>query len=186
MAPSPTVPTITWGEDVPTGIRLREMAVLQGDLNQLHAELASIRAEIEQKGTTRAHLEATLTAQRDLIATLKDRSSMREMLLKSNFGSKAAWLDAMEKVKTQEVTLASELGQRADMEASLEVLNRDLLKRHADSSQTISNDWLTPNGKPMIWLKSCGRLRRGSTISRFAVQLLESCRIHLLPPSARW
>jgi hemolysin D len=131
MAPSPTVPTITWGEDVPTGIRLREMAVLQGDLNQLHAELASITAEIEQKGTARQHLEATLTAQRDLIVTLKDRSSMREMLLKSNFGSKADWLDAMEKVKTQEVTLASELGQRADMEASLEVLNRDLLRRHA-------------------------------------------------------
>ncbi|TAU35286.1 HlyD family type I secretion periplasmic adaptor subunit [Rhizobium leguminosarum] len=121
-------PAIAWDALIPRSIQLREDSVLRGDFNQLRSELSSIEAQISQKLAAAENLVATMAAQSELIATLQDRSDIRQTLVATQAGSKSDWLDTLEKVKTEQVTLTSERGELADTRAQLEVLRRDFVK----------------------------------------------------------
>lgn len=121
-------PAIAWDALIPRSIQLREDSVLRGDFNQLRSELSSIEAQISKKLAAAEDLVATMAAQSELIATLQDRSDIRQTLVATQAGSKSDWLDTLEKVKTEQVTLTSERGELADTRAQLEVLRRDFVK----------------------------------------------------------
>lgn len=137
------VPAIAWDASIPESIQLREGSVLNGDFNQLRSALSSLEAQISQKTTAAENLVATITAQSELIATLQDRSDIRQTLVATQAGSKSDWLDTLEKVKTEQVTLASERGELADTGAQLEVLRRDFVKTReafvADNLQKLAD-----------------------------------------------
>ncbi len=62
-----------WPDEIPEANRQREDRVLNADLGQLLAQLASQTAQAEQKNAEHRRLEAMIAAQEALIATLQER-----------------------------------------------------------------------------------------------------------------
>ncbi len=131
-AASLRTPTIAWSADIPLANRAREERVLAGDLDKLSSALASLDAQIAQKGIERDRLAATIKSQNELVATLKQRVDMRSSLIPSGAGSKAAVIDARERLEMEATTLASQIGQRDQAAANLKVLAQERRKAIAD------------------------------------------------------
>jgi hemolysin D len=122
------VPTIAWSEATSDVIRAREQGVLQKDLMQLQAELGSIESQIAQKTIDARSIAATISAQESLNQTLRDLATMQETLVSRQAASKAQWLAALQMLKTQEVTLTTDLSQQADYLADIDVLRGEEAK----------------------------------------------------------
>jgi hemolysin D len=138
---SEPVPAIDWPADVPAVIRSREERVLEADLSQLGSQVSSLAAQRAQKRAERARLVGTIEVQKELVATLQERVTMRTTLLGQNAGSKASVIDATETFEYHKATLAQETGQIAEADASLEVIDRDIEKAFrtfiADNAQKL-------------------------------------------------
>lgn len=99
--------------------------MLLRDLAQLQAELASTESQIAQKTIDARSIATTISAQQSLVDTLSELASMRQSLVDKQAGSKADWLNAVELLKTQEVTLATDSSQQGDNLAAIDVLRRE-------------------------------------------------------------
>jgi hemolysin D len=119
---------IAWPADIPGENRAREDKVLDSDLAQLSSALASIEAQVAQKETDRDQLSATIKSQEALIATLRQRMDMRASLIPSGAGSKAALIDATERVQSETTALNGHIAQRAQTVAAIRVLGEDRRK----------------------------------------------------------
>ncbi len=119
---------LTWDDEIPAAIRKRESLVLASDLRQLDTALASLTAQKRQKEAERDRLRETIRSQRDLVATLKERVTMRSTLVDLNSGTRASLIDATETLLTQQAILSTELGQQGEAEASIEVATREIAK----------------------------------------------------------
>lgn len=137
-----TSPSLDWDEAVPKAIRIREDRVLTGDLSQLTATLASLDAQARQKMAERMRLVDTIAAQKNLIATLQERVTMRATLVERSAGTKAGLIDATETLQHQQGTLATQTGQLAEAEAALNVVAQDMAKARetfvADNTQKLA------------------------------------------------
>ncbi len=135
-------PVIAWAPDVPLPIRLREERVIASDLGQLSAQVASLDAQANQKNAEHTRLESTITAQRQLIATLQERVQMRSSLVEKFAGSRADLISAMETMQYQQTALAQQVGQLAEAEANLSVIARDTEKAYetfiSDNAQKLA------------------------------------------------
>lgn len=121
-------PAIDWTDDIPVANRGREQQVLNGDLAQLASTVAGLDAQTRQKQAEYDRLNATVQAQHDLIATLQQRVDMRSTLVKSGAGSKSAVIDAVETLQYQQTGLQTQMGQRAEAVANLQVLAQEQMK----------------------------------------------------------
>lgn len=121
-------PKIKWSFFIPPNIREREERVLQGDLEQIRSAAQSFDAQIAQKDREQKRLEGQISSQEMLIETLKQRVTMRKGLLARGSTSKAAVIDAMETLQTQETTLAGQRGQLEEAKAAIIVLQKDKKK----------------------------------------------------------
>ena len=121
-------PKIAWPEDIPQAIREREQRVLEGDLRQLRVSAQSYDAQIAQKKDEEHRLENTVQAEQALIDTLQQRVAMRKGLLARGSTPKAAVLDAMESLQTQETQLATQRGQLLEARAAQRVLEQERQK----------------------------------------------------------
>jgi hemolysin D len=128
---------LVWDANIPNGNRAREEQVLSSDLGQLASALASIDAQIAQKETDRDQLATTIKSQQALITTLQQRVDMRASLIPSGAGSKAALIDATERVQIETTTLSGHLAQRAQTISAIKVLGED--RRKAISSFVAEN-----------------------------------------------
>jgi hemolysin D len=122
------VPPIAWRDDVPSPLREREERVLAADLGQLAANLASLEAQRAQKQAERDKLAQTIETQKNLVATLQQRVDMRQSLVESKSGAKAAVIDAMETLQYQLTQLAMQEGQLASLNGALDVAAKDAEK----------------------------------------------------------
>ena len=122
------LPKIEWPETIPQTIRDREDRVLKGDLEQIRSSVQSIEAQSTQKEREQKRLETQISSQEMLIETLKQRVAMRKGLLARGSTSKAAVIDAMETLQTQETTLAGQRGQLEETKAAINVLVKDRMK----------------------------------------------------------
>jgi hemolysin D len=123
-------PPIAWPADIPLAIRLREERVIASDLGQLSAQVASLNAQANQKRAERDRLIATIAQQKQLVATLQERVSMRASLLEKSAGSRADLINATETLQYQLTGLAQQTGQLAESEANLAVIARDTDKAY--------------------------------------------------------
>ena len=121
-------PTVAWADDIPSANRSREERVLSGDLAQLAAALGGLDAQTLQKEVERDHLNATIAAQNNLIATLQERVDMRSSLVASGAGAKSALIDATETLQYQQTMVQTQTGQRDQAVANLQVLARERQK----------------------------------------------------------
>ena len=125
------VPRITFGADIPPAIATREQRVLAQDIAQLASTVASLDGQVKEKTAERDRLQATIDAQQSLVAILKERVDMRQILEASKSESRAKVIDALELMQTQAATLAGERGQVGEIAASLGRLSRDIDKSFA-------------------------------------------------------
>lgn len=116
---------IRWDDDVPPHLRDREQLVLSADLAQLRADIDALEAQRIQKVAEQRRVENVARTQKELIDLEAIRVAMRTELLARNAGSKALVVDAEEAKKAQEVTLAGQLGQLIEIEAALEVVDKN-------------------------------------------------------------
>lgn len=123
-------PMIAFGPGVPAELARREQRVLEGDLGQLYATVASFEAQARTKMAEKARLQATVQAQENLVQTLKERVDMRSSLFETNSGSKAAVIDAREVMQTQLANLASQRGQLGEAESGILLAQRDIEKTY--------------------------------------------------------
>lgn len=121
-------PKIKWPDAIPQNIRDREDRVLKSDLEQIKSSVQSFEAQIGQKEREEKRLEGQIQSQGMLIDTLKQRVTMRKGLLARGSTSKAAVIDAMETLQTQETTLAGQMGQLEEARAAIVVLQKDKKK----------------------------------------------------------
>lgn len=123
----PVLP-LAFAPTTPLAIRAREERVLMSDLTQLQGALESLAAQIRQKEAERARLIGTIAVQHELVATLRERVTMRATLLAHDAGTKAGLIDATETLQYQEGALATQLGQLAETNAGFDVLAREMRK----------------------------------------------------------
>ena len=139
--PTGETPKIAWQGDIPAPISEREERVLKGDLRQLRVSVQSYEAQIAQKKDEERRLESTIAAERALIDTLQQRVAMRRALLARGSTPKAAVIDAMETLQTQQTQLATQEGQLQEARAAQEVLVKERQKAIdsfiADNSQKL-------------------------------------------------
>lgn len=122
------IPQVSWSEDIPKIIQQREDRVLKGDFQQLSGSIEGFDAQIEQKLSEKQRLENMISSQAALVDTLTQRVEMRKGLLARGSTTKAAVIDALESLQTQQTSLAQQKGQLAETEASLKVLKKDRQK----------------------------------------------------------
>ena len=136
------LPEIRWKADTPGDVRLREDAVLRGDLGQLQATLASLDAQFNQKSLERDKRIETIETQKRLVATLQERVNMRTALVKLKAGAKAAVIDATETMPKQQTQLALQQEQLASDQSGLAVFQREKEKTKetfiADNAQKMA------------------------------------------------
>lgn len=137
-----TSPPLEWDEGVPNAIRIREDRVLTGDLSQLTASISSLEAQARQRTAERARLIGTIAAQKNLIATLQERVTMRATLVERSSGTKSGLIDATETLQHQQGALATQVGQFAEAEAALDVVAHEIVKARetfvADNTQKLA------------------------------------------------
>ncbi len=139
-APGET-PKIAWPDEIPPQIRAREDRVLKGDLGQLRISVQSYDAQIAQKKDEERRLESTVKAQEILIETLQERVAMRRALLARGSTPKAAVIDALETLQTQQTALTTQRGQLIEARSAQEVMAKD-------RQRTIDN-FIAENGQKM-------------------------------------
>ena len=123
-----TTPKIDWPSGLSKSIREREERVLRGDLGQLRVSVQSYDAQISQKKDEEHRLENTINAEQALIDTLRQRVAMRQALLARGSTPKAAVIDALETLQTQEAQLATQKGQLIEARSAQQVLSKDRRK----------------------------------------------------------
>ena len=119
------LPTIDWPEATAPALRERENQVLAADLGQLAANVAAFDAERRQKTAEADKLRATITTQKNLVATLQERVDMRTRLVDMKAGAKAAVIDATETLQYQVTQEAKQEQDLASSTAGLEVIARN-------------------------------------------------------------
>lgn len=122
------LPKITWPDVIPSNIRGREDRVLRSDLDEIRSVVQSFDAQINQKVSEKTRLENQIQSQQKLIDTLTQRVNMRKGLFARGSTSKAAVIDAVESLQTQETTLAGQKGQLEETKAAIIVLHKDRKK----------------------------------------------------------
>jgi hemolysin D len=136
-------PALVWPDEIPGQLRTREETVLAADLGQLAAESASYSAQAAQKTAERDKLSETIETQKNLIATLQDRVTMRQTLVDSKSGTRASLIDATETLQYQQTQLAMQQQQQASLSAALEVVKRESEKARqtflSDNAQKLSD-----------------------------------------------
>ena len=85
--------------------------MIASDLGQLNAQVASLNAQANQKRPSATRLASTIASQKQLIATLQDRVSMRSSLFDKNAGSRADLINATETMQYQQTAFAQQIGQ---------------------------------------------------------------------------
>ena len=123
---------IEWWEGIPDATRLREMEVGHADLRNLAGQVQALEAQSEQKRAERQRLLNTISAQERLIQTLQERVDMRSSLLRSDSGTRASVIDAMETFNYQMTILEGERGQVVEAERAIDSLI-------AERNKTITN-----------------------------------------------
>jgi hemolysin D len=124
-----TVPTISWDESIPEGLRRREEAVLAADFGQLSYNLDNNAKQMAQKDATKERLNMSIAYQADLIKqTLTDRVAIRSQLFKLGLGTKINLFDAEESLKKSQSALASDQGSLIETTAAIEELESERTK----------------------------------------------------------
>ncbi len=114
--------------DIPDYINKREQKIYQADLSQFSSTLNNLNAQRMQKQAEIESLTNAITAQKDLLATLTERVSMRSSLAQSKTGSRAHVIDALQQQQEATTTLTTQMGQLNTARAALNATTSEAAK----------------------------------------------------------
>ena len=120
-APQPRFPV-----DVSGPIRAREMTALTADLGQYYSSRGALQAQLSEKDALKLRFMNSTAARERLVKVLRERVEMRETLLASQSGSKAAVIDAVQQLEEQAANLAYEKGQLLEADAAMQSILRQI------------------------------------------------------------
>lgn len=114
--------------DIPDYINKREQKIYQADLSQFSSTLNNLNAQRMQKQAEIESLTNAITAQKDLVATLTERVSMRSSLVQTKTGSRAHVIDALQQQQEATTTLTTQMGQLNAARAALNATTSEAAK----------------------------------------------------------
>jgi membrane fusion protein, hemolysin D len=123
---------IPFPADVGDSIRVREINVMNAELAQLTTTREGLIAQIDEREATKRRLAMSIAARRELIKSLRERVDMRSELFSKSAGTRAAMLDALQTLQTEETNLAFDNGQLIESEASIRTLRRKVEQTSAE------------------------------------------------------
>lgn len=133
---------VDFSPDVDPQLLAREQAVLDGDLNNLRASLASLAAKRAESLTHQAALKNTIASEDQLIATLTRRVDMRRDLEKQHWETNANVLDAIEARDREIASRTDHEGQLLDATATaasaLRQMDEAVAKFISDNSEALA------------------------------------------------
>jgi hemolysin D len=119
---------IAWDDSVADAFKLREQAVLAGDLNEISNALNNLDKQMAQKEATRERLRMSIAFQNTLIETLTQRVGTRQEAIDLQVGTKINLYDAKEELEKSQSMLASDQGQLIETDAALRELQSEKSK----------------------------------------------------------
>nr|WP_181377353.1 HlyD family type I secretion periplasmic adaptor subunit [Ochrobactrum sp. LM19]AJW30024.1 HlyD family type I secretion membrane fusion protein, hemolysin D [Ochrobactrum sp. LM19] len=123
-----SAPQLAFPDDIPAPLRQREQAVFEVDLRSVSASLDSLAAQRLQRESETEGLKYAISAQEALSKTLNERVTMRTRLEKSNTGSRAQVIDALQQHQEAASTLADKKAQLKSAEAAFAVATAEGIK----------------------------------------------------------
>lgn len=112
--------------DVPTSTRVQETAALQADLDAYGKARASLIAKRNGNLATEARFVASIAARQRLLAVLQERTRMKQSLVDTASGTKAALIDATQQVEQSSADLAYDQGQLGEAKAAAVTSQSDI------------------------------------------------------------
>ncbi len=133
---------VTWDPNVSKAARERESQVLRADLDQYFASLRSLMEQRREKESRRETVQASIGGERALVSLLRERVSMRDELYRRNVGSRLDLVEALESMQQAQTSLDSQIGQLAEAEVAIAVVDRQIAQTRAafvsDNEQKLS------------------------------------------------
>ncbi len=109
-------------------VRQRESDLLAAELSQLRSSIEGIKAQIAERQASKRRLAASIEARRRALGLSKERVGMREEIRTRGAGSRALIIDAELQYENFAITDASERGQLAEADASVNSLEARMVQ----------------------------------------------------------
>ena len=117
---------IVFANGISEVLRRRETAVLTADIGQLRSQIASLRAQYDEKNAMKIRLQASIDAREKLLALARERVAMRQEIETRGAGSRAQIIEALQQFEQQMTTQATERGQLLEMDTAMASIERKL------------------------------------------------------------
>jgi membrane fusion protein, hemolysin D len=117
-------PHIEFPAGISEAVQNREQGVLAADLGKLRSDIASFKAQLEEKKATKQKLDLTIAAREKQIELAKEHVAMREQIDKMGAGSRAQTMEALQQYDGLITTDTGDRGQLIETEAAMESLAR--------------------------------------------------------------
>ena len=119
--------------DVPASIRAQETMAMLADINAYISERDSLVAKRDGNYATEARFVASIAARQRLLAVLQDRAHMKQSLVETASGTKAALIDAMQQVEQASADLAYDQGQLGEAKAAAVTSDRAIQQTKSEA-----------------------------------------------------
>ena len=128
--------TIDWPDDVPAPPRAREQAVLRATLAHLAATLADLQAQRRVLEVGQDGLVASISAERDLLATLTEQVGMIGQLEREGWNSQLRLLEVVSAKTDAEIALSGLERDLADTRAAIHVVDGEMVGAREELAKT--------------------------------------------------
>ena len=112
--------------DVPAYVRDQETAAMQADLAQYVSTHENLVSKRDGNLATQARFVASIAARQRLLAVSRDRASMKQSLVETSSGTRAALMDATQQVEQAAADLAYDQGQLGEAKAAATTSERSI------------------------------------------------------------
>jgi hemolysin D len=109
-------------------VREREEGVLAADLAQLAATLDALKSQIAQQQAAIRRLTESMAQRERVIAVMRERVQMKDVLDKKGVGARLQVIEALEKYESERTALVGEQGQMRETAAALEATEKKLVE----------------------------------------------------------
>ena len=160
---------IGWDAALPEEFRLRELAVLGGDIDQLTTQLQSLDKQAAQKTATRQRLNMSIAFEKQLIGTLNSRVGTRQEALDKQVGTKIDLYEAEAELQKAQAALASDQGELIENDAALREIASEKAKAAsqfvADNENKLADAGRKADEAREALNKATSRLKRTKLVS---------------------
>ena len=113
-------------DGIPEALRIQETSAMQADFNQYVSTRESSVSLLAEKQATVQRLVVSIAARERLRAVLQERADMKQALVASSSGTRAAVIDAVQQLDQAATDLAFDQGQLGEAKAAVASIGKQL------------------------------------------------------------